>query len=588
MMKSSKLLLAALLLVACGPSTRRPPGGGGGGGGQCPAACKACDANKVCQDCLPGKPTCQGVEVHECNADGTIGNLIKTCDAANKQACTGGTCLSPCEVAASSRSYIGCDYWPTTTLTSQLNPYFDFAVAVANPAEGDVVGATANVTITRGGQVVAQKAVTAGTVETIILPWVKELTLQPDCGGLLGCTPKNEASTQLPDGAYHLVSDLPVTVYQFSPLQFEKPQNATCQDPLPMGNTCHSYTNDASLLLPTTVLRDEYIVISRQTFGVGRGGNTTPLPGFFAVIATEDGTKVDVSYSAFTEPGKSVAAKGPGQSAAYTLNAGEVLQVVSKRVSTPCAQTSSDAQATYCDMGPKYDLTGTRIKATKPVAVFGGHSCSFVPYNKYACDHLEEQLFPVETWGQKIIVAPTKQQTQGEPNTFRIVSGSDNNQLVFDPAVYKPTTLSAGQYVEFQTDKGFQVSGSGRVAVAQFMVGQNTTAKPPMVGDPAMGLGIPFEQYRSKYTFLTPTTYTKSYVNIIAPMGGQVVVDGQPVQQQFTTIGATGYGYTSLELKPGQHLATASQPFGITVSGIASYTSYLYPGGLDLKEIPRQ
>ena len=35
--------------------------------------------------------------------------------------------------------------------------------------------------------------------------------------------------------------------------------------------------------------------------------------------------------------------------------------------------------------------------------------------------------------------------------------------------------------------------GSGRVAVAQFMVGQNTTDKPPMVGDPAMGLGIHVE-----------------------------------------------------------------------------------------------
>ena len=56
---------------------------------------------------------------------------MKTCDVAMKQRCVMGQCLSPCEVAASSHSYIGCEYWPTTTVTAQLNPYFDFAVVVA-------------------------------------------------------------------------------------------------------------------------------------------------------------------------------------------------------------------------------------------------------------------------------------------------------------------------------------------------------------------------------------------------------------------------------------------------------------------------
>ena len=60
------------------------------------------------------------------------------------------------------------------------------------------------------------------------------------------------------DAAYHLVSTLPVTVYQFSPLQFEKPQTAMCMDQLPMGNTCHSFTNDASILLPSTALKDPF------------------------------------------------------------------------------------------------------------------------------------------------------------------------------------------------------------------------------------------------------------------------------------------------------------------------------------------
>ena len=51
------------------------------------------------------------------------------------------------------------------------------------------------------------------------------------------------------------------------------------------------------------------------------------------------------------------------------------------------------------------------------------------------------------------------------------------------------------------------------------MVGANFTDSPADVGDPSLGLGIPFEQYRSSYDFLTPESYTKSYVNIFAPAG---------------------------------------------------------------------
>ena len=43
-----------------------------------------------------------------------------------------------------------------------------------------------------------------------------------------------------------------------------------------------------------------------------------------------------------------------------------------------------------------------------------------------------------------------------------------------------------------------------------------------------------------------------------------------------------------IKLGPGQagaHVLTASQPVGIQVMGYGSYTSYQYPGGLDLAQI---
>ena len=36
----------------------------------------------------------------------------------------------------------------------------------------------------------------------------------------------------------------------------------------------------------------------------------------------------------------------------------------------------------------------------------------------------------------------------------------------------------------------------------------------------------------------------------------------------------------------GNHEITGDQPFGITVYGYGAYTSYWYPGGLNLEEIP--
>ncbi len=577
-MKRAVWLVAACFVASCGPTVRGgngPPGGGGNG--QCPANCQNCDEKRQCHDCVPGGNACSGGNVVRCTAEGTLGEILKMCDPQKGEMCAAGDCFSACAAAASTHSYIGCDYWPVTLLNTEVNPYFDFAVAVANPITvGDVVqGAAAQVTITRGNQTLKQVAVAPGEVETILLPWVEELShVAP------------EKSALVEDGAYHLVSSIPVTVYQFNPLQFEKKATSSCQDPLSWGPTCHSFSNDASILLPSTALKNEYLVISRTNFVV----NSIMHPGFFAVVATGEGTtKVTVKSSAYTESGVGVAALNPDQTKMFSLSKGQVLQVVSKHVMSPCVATSSGDGYTYCDMGPKYDLTGTRVSADQPVAVFSGHACSFVPYNKWACDHLEEQMTPLDTWGQKILVAQTKPQTNGEPNVWRIVSGSDGNAITFDPNVHGPVTLAAGQFVEFSAQGGFLVAGTGRIAVGQFMVGNLAVNKNLTVGDPSLGLGVPIEQYRSSYDFLSPATYTANFVTITRPMNsGTLVLDGQQVDGSPTNIGSSGFGYQYVSLKPGAHHLTGTSPFGITISGIASFTSYLYVGGQNLNDVPIQ
>src|SRR6185436_4024087 len=87
-------------------------------------------------------------------------------------------------------------------------------VAVSNT--GDSLAA---VSVTRGSEAVAQAAVPPGELRMIELPWIAELKggdqdacLQPPPAG---------ATRLIANGAYRLRSDRPVSVYQFSPLEYQ-------------------------------------------------------------------------------------------------------------------------------------------------------------------------------------------------------------------------------------------------------------------------------------------------------------------------------------------------------------------------------
>ncbi len=122
-----------------------------------------------------------------------------------------------CDQAAAAHSYIGCDYWPTV-VANNVWSIFDFAVVVAN------VGlSTATVTVTGTGANLSRTnqmaTVMPGQLATIYLPWVPELK-GPDTDTCGVATPLS-ASVLQTGGAYHLVSSVPVTVYQFNALEYQ-------------------------------------------------------------------------------------------------------------------------------------------------------------------------------------------------------------------------------------------------------------------------------------------------------------------------------------------------------------------------------
>jgi len=557
------ILASSLAAAACGPS-----GSGGGhedatvdGGGPCEEGQTRCNqigsAVERCQDgqwvpdiactgntpycvqgscvmCLPNQLYCSGVNVVQCNGSGDASSLVSSCAA--DETCAGGECFTQCELAATSDSNVGCEFWPTSLNNAPLDAAFDanFAVVVHNPNDQAVT-----LTVTKGGVQVNQVDVPAGEIQVITLDYDASLKGEPD----------NYASVQVSGGAYRMISTLPVTAYQFNPLSFELPEQ------------CAS--------------------------------------------GTEENTTVTIHFSAFTAAGNGIQSYRPGDIAQFVLGQGEVLQLLSDipadcsagtKAEDDCNGSGGADTCRYCNMGPLYDLTGTVIESTAPVAVYAGHVCSFVPFDTWACDHLEEQMIPSETWGSDYIVARTEPQSPGvpEPNVVKIVSREDDNTIDFDPpAVHTSVTLAKNEYVEISSLDSFRVRGTKPFMVAQFLVGQNAyTTDRDYWGDPAFALVVPFEQYRKDYTFLTPETMTYNYVNVIGPVGEQgtniynIALDGQAVDFPNELIGT--YSIARIDISNATnsyHSITGEQPFGIMVYGFARFTSYFYPGGLNLEYI---
>jgi hypothetical protein len=253
------------------------------------------------------------------------------------------------------------------------------------------------------------------------------------------------------------------------------------------------------------------------------------------------------------------------------------------------------------------DLTGTTVRASGPIAVFVGHDCTNVPRDRPACDHLEEQLMPVATWGRRYAVTFLRARAAEpeESSVVRIVSQSDGNTLSFEGIDAPPTCqamLNRGMFCEFTTNQNFVVTGARPVLVMQYMTGLGSRpgcgvvpgVPPPdrddCVGDPAMVIEVPTEQFRARYDLLIPSTYRLNFVNLTSPMGATVTLDGMPLDPMRTRgpfpVGG-GLEVRVLQIDAGVHRLASSdgRAFGAKVYGVSSFTSYMYAGGLDLQVI---
>ena len=546
----------------------------------CTAARKICVDDVGCRTCAPGRISCMDNTVYHCDMAGENVTRGETCDATMGEYCSPEGCKNLCAEAETARAYFGCEYWPVSLPNGSLDTtHFHFAVAVANPQL-----VPANVVVRQGSTVLNSAVVDPGQLLVITLPWVSSLVgANAGNDGSGSATWAGGGSIHLANGAYHLTTNVPVVAYQFNALEYTDGIN-------------YSYTNDASLLLPTHALTGDYVGVARQTFITINHGMTGQSSGFLAIVGTSTTTtNVTVRFKAHVRAMQDnhAVSWGPGDEAQFTLEQGEVIALLSDvppAGSCPGGTTTEvvDSNIRYCDPGADYDLTGTEITADQSVAVYGGHDCTFVPYNKWACDHIEEQLFPVESWDTTSLFSRTEPVTD-EPNILRVLSSTDHNEIVFTPtSVHAPITLNRDQFIEFEVREDVLVSGSKPLLVAQYLVGQDYdgygSGGLAGLGDPDLALVPPNAQLRSDYIFLAPDTYEQNFMNVTTTSGASVLLDGVPVAHWLPSATAN-YQSAHVQITGGVHEVKSAVPFALQVYGFGAYTSYTYTGGLDLTKI---
>ncbi len=284
------------------------------------------------------------------------------------------------------------------------------------------------------------------------------------------------------DNGIHITSDYPVIVYVL--VNFNR-------------------SSDGYLALPVSGLGKDYVAASYGDLGQGQDSR---FPSEVCIVAAFDRTSI-----AFTLGGNSVTETPgglqPGQTATQIIDKGDVWVF------------NSD--------GNEADLTGSKISATKPVAVFSGNVCANVPTTVGNCDYIVEMDLPSFAWGKTYFVP--KVPDRSRPSIVRIFAKEPGTTIYRDGQNIGTIASFGGViskgYLEMRMVPYADIPQSAAfhsdkpIAITFYNTGATEDGFPRPLGDPYMTAQTPLEQYTDEITFFTPgvigKSFSENYLNLI-------------------------------------------------------------------------
>lgn len=307
------------------------------------------------------------------------------------------------------------------------------------------------------------------------------------------------------------------------------------------------YTADSYLALPVNVLGKTYVVASYAETNVG-------------IISPQDNTTV------YIIPKDTVRYGG------RSYRKGENITIKLNKL-----------QSFHLDHDS--DLSGTIIRANKPVAVLSGDKCAKI--NTKYCDHLVEFLLPVESWGRKFVVATTGTMDKNIGDMFRVFAYENDTRV---RSKNGDRILKSGQFAEYRfghNELSSLFECSKPCSVVQYTTGYLNKKRREV--DSSMIIVPSVSHYLNSYKI--PQSggqghlYQHSVTLVIktSERNGLVLNGMNATQLRWQNVDGTEYSWTIFQISSKTAITHLWQEasFSVLVFGEADFQSHGYPGGFN-------
>jgi hypothetical protein len=516
------------------------------------------------------------------------------------EGCGVDKCVDACTAAAMSKGSAGCSFWTMPADDARYGAGACFAAMIANTWDRPVsisaewgadpldvsksiytvsrVGAADPVYTRLDGPLSPGQVAVIFLAQKEVLNDPKDPPCPPGTVPAVNVDPIHHGTSKTK--AFHIKTDTPVAAYSV----------------FPYGGATSMYPT-ATLLLPVSSWEKNYLAVSTAKFGDSEASSLDRRT--LQLVADEDGTTITMLPNTPIGEGEAVTPAPPGEVATWTLDKGQVLQI-----------TQQNAPS------------GSPITSNKPIGMFGGSPCSFLPAGQPYCDVTQQQIAPFSQWGTSYALVPYKSRIVGlgansrETVPWSFVGAADGTELTYLPSKPPgaPDRLDAGQVVSFMTDALVTVKSQDTkhpFHASVYMTGSTSgggSGSGSTLGDPDFVNVVPTDQYLDRYVFFTDFTYPETSLVVVrkkvngnflpvklecaggnGDIAGWKPLDGPDGDYEYAWVQLTS-GFvlqklTTGECGYGRHSAQSEGTFGITVWGWGKDASYGYAGGMGARPI---